>query len=89
VKPGDVIAMIDDSVTSEMASTPVKQENHLGNNHSPAPQSSPAPSNEKPLSPAVRKVVVEKNLNPSTIQGSGKEGRILKEWKASFSLWLG
>ncbi len=75
VKPGDVIAMIDDSVTSEMASTPVKQENHLGNNH----QNSSALSNEKPLSPAVRKVVAEKNLNPSTLQGSGKEGRILKE----------
>lgn len=31
------------------------------------------------LSPAVRKLVAENNLNASTIKGSGKNGRILKE----------
>ena len=42
-------------------------------------QSQPAPaSNVTPLSPAVRKAVVEHNVDPSTIEGSGKDGRILK-----------
>ena len=35
----------------------------------------PAPAN---LSPAVRKVVVENNLNPADISSTGKDGRILK-----------
>ena len=33
---------------------------------------------EIPLSPAVRKAVVENNLNPAEIPGSGKDGRITK-----------
>ena len=34
--------------------------------------------NRKNLSPAVRKIVVEKNINIEKIKGSGKDGRILK-----------
>ena len=37
-----------------------------------------APAKEINLSPAVRKIVTEKNININTIQGSGKDGRILK-----------
>ena len=33
---------------------------------------------EKPLSPAVRKIVEEKNIDVESVTGSGKEGRILK-----------
>ncbi|MDE2383987.1 MAG: 2-oxoglutarate dehydrogenase complex dihydrolipoyllysine-residue succinyltransferase [Alphaproteobacteria bacterium] len=48
------------------------------------PAAAPAPAAAKPaaaeqvLSPAVRKGVVENNLNPADIQGTGKDGRILK-----------
>jgi len=35
-------------------------------------------SNEKVLSPAVRKIVAENKINLETIKGSGKEGRLLK-----------
>ena len=46
----------------------------------PAP--APAPMAAKPadstLSPAVRKAVVENNLNPADISGTGKDGRITK-----------
>ncbi len=35
-----------------------------------------AKATEIPLSPAVRKAVVESNLNPTAISGSGKDGRI-------------
>lgn len=47
----------------------------------PPPASSSAPSapvSTEDLSPAVRKAVVEKNLNPATIEGTGKNGRITK-----------
>jgi len=43
----------------------------------PAP--SPMPAAEMPpLSPAVRKAVAEQGLDPATISGSGKDGRLLK-----------
>ena len=49
----------------------------------PAPIAAmPAPLAAKPaeqtLSPAVRKAVVENNLNPAAIEGTGKDGRLLK-----------
>jgi 2-oxoglutarate dehydrogenase E2 component (dihydrolipoamide succinyltransferase) len=45
-----------------------------------APVVAPPPTKaaEAPLSPAVRKAVVENNLNPADIPGSGKDGRITK-----------
>jgi len=37
-----------------------------------------AASEEPPLSPAVRKMVEENNVDPSTIEGTGKGGRLVK-----------
>lgn len=37
-----------------------------------------ASSDEPPLSPAVRKMVEENNVDPSTIEGTGKGGRLVK-----------
>ncbi|MEM7358758.1 MAG: 2-oxoglutarate dehydrogenase complex dihydrolipoyllysine-residue succinyltransferase [Pseudomonadota bacterium] len=51
----------------------------------PATEAAPAPAAEEStadadkLSPAVRKLVAENNLDASTIKGTGKNGRILKE----------
>ncbi len=48
----------------------------------PAPVPSPAPAKgaaADALSPAVRKMVAEHDLDPSKIDGSGKDGRLLKE----------
>ena len=45
---------------------------------SPAPAPIVAKAAEQVLSPAVRKGVVENNLNPTEIAGTGKDGRILK-----------
>jgi 2-oxoglutarate dehydrogenase E2 component (dihydrolipoamide succinyltransferase) len=42
------------------------------------PPPPPAPKAETPLSPAVRKIVEEKKIDPVTVQGTGKDGRILK-----------
>ena len=48
----------------------------------PTPVTAPAPiaarATETTLSPAVRKVVNENNLNPTDIAGTGKDGRITK-----------
>jgi 2-oxoglutarate dehydrogenase E2 component (dihydrolipoamide succinyltransferase) len=45
----------------------------------PAPAAKPAAKPaEQPLSPAVRKAVVENNLNPAEIAGTGKDARITK-----------
>ncbi len=44
----------------------------------PAPIVSAAKPTEQPLSPAVRKAVVENKLNPADIPGTGKDGRITK-----------
>ena len=45
----------------------------------PAPAASVDNSAEQTLSPAVRKLVEEHNLDPSQVKGSGKNGRLLKE----------
>jgi 2-oxoglutarate dehydrogenase E2 component (dihydrolipoamide succinyltransferase) len=42
------------------------------------PTPAPAKAAEQPLSPAVRKAVVENSINPSEIAGTGKDGRITK-----------
>ncbi|MBL26787.1 MAG: dihydrolipoyllysine-residue succinyltransferase [Rhodospirillaceae bacterium] len=42
-----------------------------------APQAKPA-DGEKPLSPAVRKLVEENDLNPAEIPATGKDGRLVK-----------
>jgi len=49
----------------------------------PAPEPEPAPepapvAAEAPLSPAVRKMVEENDLDPAAIQGTGKDGRLTK-----------
>ena len=48
----------------------------------PAPVAAPTPvavkATEATLSPAVRKAVVENNMNPADIAGTGKDGRITK-----------
>jgi 2-oxoglutarate dehydrogenase E2 component (dihydrolipoamide succinyltransferase) len=38
----------------------------------------PAPAADKPLSPAVQRIVTENKLDPSTISGTGKDGRVTK-----------
>ena len=79
-----VIAFIDDSVAGSVgASTGTS-----AGKTPPPPPSTPRPATAAPsvatpaalesLSPAVRKAVVEANVNPAQIQGTGKDGRILK-----------
>jgi 2-oxoglutarate dehydrogenase E2 component (dihydrolipoamide succinyltransferase) len=43
----------------------------------PAPQ--PAAESAQTLSPSVRRIVLEKGVDPSTIKGTGKDGRLTKD----------
>ncbi|MFN4288579.1 MAG: 2-oxoglutarate dehydrogenase complex dihydrolipoyllysine-residue succinyltransferase [Brevundimonas sp.] len=68
VTPGQVIARIAPGASAAPASA--------------AQASSPARTQDadgdRPLSPAVQRIVSENNLDPASIEGSGKDGRILK-----------
>ncbi len=44
----------------------------------PVPTKAPAAASEKPLSPAVKKLVAENQVNTSQVQGTGKDGRLTK-----------
>jgi 2-oxoglutarate dehydrogenase E2 component (dihydrolipoamide succinyltransferase) len=48
---------------------------------SPAPAAAPAPAGEpaQTLSPSVRRIVLEKGVDPSAIKGTGKDGRLTKD----------
>ena len=48
------------------------------------PQASATPPNTDGLSPAVRKAVVENNVNPAQVNGTGKDGRLTKGDVMSF-----
>ncbi|QNN64419.1 2-oxoglutarate dehydrogenase complex dihydrolipoyllysine-residue succinyltransferase [Sphingomonas rhizophila] len=45
----------------------------------PAPQTAPTGDAALTLSPAVRRAVLEHHVDPSTIKGSGKDGRLTKD----------
>lgn len=44
-----------------------------------APVAAPAENSDLPLSPAVRRLVLELGIDPSKIKGTGKDGRLTKE----------
>ncbi len=80
-----VIAFIDDAATGTAsagaAKAPPPPPAMTGKPATPlTPPTPPAtsPSSLESLSPAVRKAVVENNVNPAQIQGTGKDGRLLK-----------
>ncbi len=76
VEIGQVVATIDESAKapegdSQAKSTPSE----------PVVMAHPstmAPHHAQPLSPAVRKLIEEHNIDPGSIRGTGKDGRILK-----------
>ncbi len=75
VKIGEVVATIDDSKKAPAAAAPAEKKKTEA-------KSEPAPKTEKSdgdtLSPAVRRIVEEGQLDPSKISGTGPGGRITK-----------
>jgi len=58
-----------------------KPETPAAKSEAPAPKAAPAPASKvdaHPLSPAVRRLVEENNLNPANITGTGVDGRLTK-----------
>lgn len=78
---GTVIGNIDDTAkgNASAAKASAGAQAAAGATAAAAPKMvAPTPASETPLSPAVRKAVTEQNLDPNSISGTGKNGRILK-----------
>jgi len=69
-KPAESAAIQSSSVTPEAGSQSIKDQI--------SPRKEIAPELKNHLSPAVKKIVAENNLNPSEIVGTGRDGRITK-----------
>ncbi len=92
VEVGAVIAVIEDGVAAG-ESTEVKEREAPAPTPEPTAEAAPAPApaqapaqakeatgdGAQTLSPAVRRAVLEHGVDPSTIKGSGKDGRLTKE----------
>ena len=93
VAPGDtvevdaVIAVIEEGATGAATGEEAgraKEEREEGQeerSETPTPSPAPAASSDasQTLSPAVRRAVLEHGVDPSTIKGTGKDGRLTKE----------
>lgn len=83
IGPGGVLAYIDTSGAGAAAAPAAKDEKKAAPaaektaEGAPAKES-PASAERPPLSPAVRKLVDDNDLDPAKIQGSGPDGRITK-----------
>ncbi len=75
VKIGEVVATIDDSKKAPVAATAEKKKTEAKVAAAPVKEKSP---DGEALSPAVRRIVDEKNLDPAKISGTGPGGRITK-----------
>ena len=77
---GEVMARIDNTAIAagagKAATAPAATATAATLPPPPTPQSSPASG--QPLSPAVRRITEESNVNPSNVAGTGKDGRITK-----------
>jgi 2-oxoglutarate dehydrogenase E2 component (dihydrolipoamide succinyltransferase) len=77
VKIGEVVATIDDSKKALDGAKPPEKKKEASETKAAASEKE-KPTEEKPLSPAVRRVVEEEHLDPEKIQGTGPAGRITK-----------
>ena len=82
VEVGAVLGTLDESATATVAPEAPPSEPAPATEPAPAPAPEPAPAAaaaaSATLSPAVRKLVEENNLDPAAIQGTGKDGRLTK-----------
>lgn len=79
VQIGATVAQIDETATGGASAAPQKEEKAAPS----APKAAPASAGTEmhassEHSPAVRKIVAEKGIDASTIQGTGKDGRLTK-----------
>jgi 2-oxoglutarate dehydrogenase E2 component (dihydrolipoamide succinyltransferase) len=77
VKIGEVVATIDDSKKSPDGAKPAEKKKSEAKAAAPAKEAE-KPTDGEALSPAVRRIVDEENLDPAKISGTGPGGRITK-----------
>jgi 2-oxoglutarate dehydrogenase E2 component (dihydrolipoamide succinyltransferase) len=75
VKANQVVAIIEASDVAK----PVPDKNDTAKTPSPSPTQKTTAASSSALSPAVRRVVAEREIDVSQVQGTGKGGRITKE----------
>jgi len=86
VQIGQVVASIDEKAPAPVEAAPVAKDAGNGSKEKPSRVEASAPvaagavrgKSADDLSPAVRYQTEEKGINPASISGTGKEGRILK-----------
>lgn len=85
VKVGQVVCLIDRSASKPAGETaaplPVKEEPKVEAPKPEAPKATPAPATyaTSAPSPAAKKILDEKGIEPATVSGTGRDGRITKE----------
>ena len=85
VKVGQVVCLIDRSASKPAGETaapsPVKEEQKVEAPKPEAPKATPAPATyaTSAPSPAAKKILDEKGIEPATVSGTGRDGRITKE----------
>lgn len=87
VPVGSTVATIDTDAKPTAGATPATKPAEAKSESTPAPQMSATgggggmahPDLRAVLSPAVQKTVTEKNIDPTTVTGTGKGGRLTKE----------
>src|SRR6266581_5789116 len=79
VKIGEVVATIDDSKSAptESGSTEKKSAPEKTEAKTAAPTKEKS-TDDAPLSPAVRRIVEEEHIDPASVSGTGKGGRLTK-----------
>ena len=77
VQVGDAVATIDEAAAGSSSGPPPSQDETSAAATTAAPDA--APTEDDRLSPAVRRLVTENDLDPAGIQGTGKDGRLTKE----------
>jgi 2-oxoglutarate dehydrogenase E2 component (dihydrolipoamide succinyltransferase) len=84
VTPGQKLGSVGGAAAQPTAAAPAPQAEAPKPEPAPAPAAAPAPipaaavAPAMPLSPSVQRIVTENKLDPATIQGAGKDGRITK-----------
>ncbi|MGB0836716.1 MAG: 2-oxoglutarate dehydrogenase complex dihydrolipoyllysine-residue succinyltransferase [Flavobacteriaceae bacterium] len=81
VAVGAVVCLIDQSAAKPEGTSVVKEEvtEQASKSEAPAPVAEKKNYATGTPSPAARKILDEKSIDPSTVSGSGKDGRITKE----------
>jgi 2-oxoglutarate dehydrogenase E2 component (dihydrolipoamide succinyltransferase) len=82
VNVGAVIASIEagsGTAAAAPAAQPAAAPQPVATAPAPAPVAAPVENSDLPLSPSVRRMVLELGIDPSKIKGTGKDGRLTKE----------